>query len=209
MRFLIIGAGGYAAEVADMLADLGHTAAAYFDEHDGAETGYRELPIVRSLDDADADAAVIAIGDGAVRERLFDAVAERFALPSLVHPTAWVSPSAALGDGALVMQQATVTARASVGRCAIVNVGCYVAHDCRVGDFTHLAGGVQLGGFASVGDRVLCGTGSVVLPSVSVGDDATLGAGAVVIAGVPDGATVVGVPAAPIDGTDRETAVDE
>ncbi|GAB4282585.1 MAG: hypothetical protein Kow0067_02840 [Coriobacteriia bacterium] len=209
MRFLIIGAGGYAAEVADMLADLGHTAAAYFDERGGATTGYRGLPIVRSLADADADAAVIAIGDGAVRERLVDAVAARFALPALVHPAAWVSPSAELGDGALVMQQATVTARASVGRCAIVNVGSYVAHDCRVGAFTHLAGGVQLGGFASIGDRVLCGTGSIVLPSVSVGDNATLGAGAVVIADVPAGATVVGVPALPIEVRDEESHTDD
>ena len=41
----------------------------------------------------------------------------------------------------------------------------------------------------------LVGIGAVVLPRVSIGHDAIVGGGAVVTADVPDGATVVGVPA--------------
>ncbi|MDY0086967.1 MAG: acetyltransferase [Coriobacteriia bacterium] len=195
MRFLIVGAGGFSREVADLISDLGHEVAAFFDEEPRAAvhspTG---LPIVDDPARVDRDAVAIAIGDAAVRKRLF----ERFAgepLPVLVHPSASVSPSAEVGENTLIMHNAVVSAQAQLGIGVIVNVGCYVAHDCRVGSFTHLAGGVNLGGGAAVGEGCLCGTGSIVLPGIEVGDGAVLGAGAVVLHDVAGGAKVVGVPA--------------
>jgi maltose O-acetyltransferase len=50
-----------------------------------------------------------------------------------------------------------------------------------------------------VGRDVELGAGAVLLPDVSVGDGATVGAGAVVTRDVAPGATVVGVPARPLD----------
>lgn len=49
-----------------------------------------------------------------------------------------------------------------------------------------------------IGDRVHIGMGARILPGVRVGNDAIIGAGAVVTKNVPEGATVVGMPAAPI-----------
>lgn len=195
MRFLIVGAGGFSREVADLVNDLGHEVTAFFDEEPHAvahePTG---LPIVADTAGVGYDAVAVAIGDAAVRKRLF----ERFAgasLPVLAHPSAQVSPSAQVGAGTLIMHNAVVSAQADLGEGVIVNVGCYVAHDCRVGAFTHLAAGVNLGGGASVGEGCLCGTGSIVLPGVRVGSHAVLGAGAVVLHDLVNGAKAVGVPA--------------
>lgn len=196
MRFVVIGAGGFSKEVADMLADLGYEPVAFFD--DAATTAVHAttgLPVcsdVRGL--PPHDAACIAVGNAAARAEL----AGRFSdtpMPVLVHPSASVSPHAHVGAGTLIMHNAVVSASATVGEFAILNVGVYVAHDCSVGAFTHLAAGVKLGGGARVGASCLCGTGSVLLPGVSVGDGVTLGAGAVVREDVPSGATAVGVPA--------------
>lgn len=46
-----------------------------------------------------------------------------------------------------------------------------------------------------LGDDVELGMGAIVLGPVRIGDGVRVGAGAVVIHDVPDGATVVGVPA--------------
>ncbi|MDH3706931.1 MAG: transferase, partial [Acidimicrobiia bacterium] len=55
-----------------------------------------------------------------------------------------------------------------------------------------LSGGVR------IGDRVLLGSGAVVLPGCRIGDDVVVGAGAVVTGDVSPGCTVVGVPAQPV-----------
>ncbi len=47
--------------------------------------------------------------------------------------------------------------------------------------------------------RAALGTGAVILPGVTIGAGAIVGAGAVVTRDVPDGVTVVGNPARPID----------
>jgi serine O-acetyltransferase len=56
---------------------------------------------------------------------------------------------------------------------------------------------------ATVGARVQLGAGAKLLGPIVVGDDARVGANAVVIEDVPAGATVVGVPARVVSGTDE------
>ena len=46
-----------------------------------------------------------------------------------------------------------------------------------------------------IGDDVIIGSNAVVLGDITVGDRAKIGAGAVVVKDVPEGVTVVGVPA--------------
>jgi len=195
-RFLIVGAGGFAKEVADMVRVLGGEVAAFFAEP-SAEVRHPvgSVDVVDDLSAVECDAAVIAIGDTATRMRLHEMLVSRFSLPALVHPSASVSPGARLGDGVLVMQNVVVSADAEIGTCAAVNVGCYVAHDCRVGAYSHLAASTNLGGGSSVGMGVFCGTSTVLLPGISVGDWSVTGAGAVVTSDVPGRTLVAGVPA--------------
>lgn len=86
-------------------------------------------------------------------------------------------------------------ARARTGEGCIVNTGATVDHDCVLGDFVHVAPGVNLAGTVTVGDNVMIGIGASVVPGITIVAGATVGAGAVVIRDVPAGATVVGVPA--------------
>lgn len=50
-------------------------------------------------------------------------------------------------------------------------------------------------GCIEVGDNCYFGTGCIILGPVSIGNNVTIGAGAVVTKDIPDGCTVVGVPA--------------
>lgn len=61
-----------------------------------------------------------------------------------------------------------------------------------------------------VGERAMIGAGAIVLPGVEIGADASVAANSLVVEDVPDGATVAGVPAVPIDGavSDGGTAGD-
>jgi len=61
-----------------------------------------------------------------------------------------------------------------------------------------IAPGAHLGGEVTIGEGVLIGIGATVMPQRRVGDWAVVGAGACVVEDVPDGVTVVGVPARPL-----------
>lgn len=114
---------------------------------------------------------------------------------TIVHDTAWISPSAEVGPGAVVLAGAVVNAGARVGRHAIVNTGAVVEHGVRLGDFVHVGPGATLGGGTVVGAHARVGLGAALRDHVSIGARATVGMGAVVVADVPTDAVVVGNPA--------------
>ena len=118
-----------------------------------------------------------------------------FQFPTLVHPSAWVSPSATLGEGTFVGPMAVVNSNVVLGSHVIVNSGAIVEHDCRVGNFSHVATGACLAGNVRVGLETLIGARAVVREGLTIGDRALIGAGAVVVKAVPDRRQAVGVPA--------------
>jgi acetyltransferase EpsM len=119
---------------------------------------------------------------------------------TVVHDRAWVSPSASLGEGSVVLAGAIVNAGAAVGRHAIVNSGAVIEHDVVVGEQVHVGPGAVIGGSATVGDGSLIALGAMVRDHIRVGSRATVGMGAVVVADVAPGVVVVGSPARPLDG---------
>lgn len=114
---------------------------------------------------------------------------------TVVHPTAFVAPSAHLDPGVFVGPQAVVHTNARIGGHVIVNTGAIVEHDVTIGRAAHLAPGVITGGGATVGQLAMVGLGAVIRDHISVGQRALVGMGAVVIRDVPDEAQVRGNPA--------------
>ncbi len=138
----------------------------------------------------------VAIGDNAARARCLEvAMRAGYSIPILVHPMATISPTARLAAGTIVMAGAVVQATAVIGPGGIVNTGASVDHDCVLGQCVHIAPGARLAGQVEIGDRAFIGLGAVVIPRIRIGHDGIVGAGAAVIRDVPDGQTVVGVPA--------------
>lgn len=139
---------------------------------------------------------VIAIGDNAVRKRLADAiVAGGGRLARVVHPRAWVAPSASVGAGTLVCAGALVGHDAHVGRNCIVNHGVILEHDTIVADHVNLSTGTVTGGRVTFDEGAFTGVGVRVIPDVAVGAWSVLGAGAVATRSTDPRCMYVGVPA--------------
>lgn len=198
MGIYVIGAGGHAKVVLSALSATGFVVDGLFDD-DPQKQGMKVLGIevVGTLADAKAispQQGVLAIGDNCIRRRL----AHEFSgweWITIVHPQAYVHPSARIGPGTVVFAGAVVQPDTCIGAHVIINTGATVDHDCEIGDFAHLAPGVHLGGGVAVGEGTLLGIGAVVIPNLRIGEWSVVGAGTVVIRDLPSGAKVAGVPA--------------
>lgn len=146
-RLFIIGTGSHARKVCHYAEDLGWEVAGFVDEAPFAKAplaGFDvlELPLKRSHNEA----AFVAIGQPTVRRRLMDSLLMTgWALPALVHRSAWVAPDAILEDGVLVAAGAIVETFARIGRGSIVDIGALVDHDAEIEEFTHLRAGEVCG----------------------------------------------------------------
>jgi acetyltransferase EpsM len=135
--------------------------------------------------------AVGGIGNITNRIIVYDKLATAgFSCPTLVHPTAFVEPSATLSEGVQVMPHAYVGSDAQVGFGAIINTGAIVSHDCNVGEYANLSPGAILAGEVTIGDATLVGMGVTVNLRVKIGSRARIGNGATVKEDVSDGGIV-------------------
>lgn len=198
---VIIGGGGHAKVVIEILRAAGETVASIVD----ADPTPREVlgvPVagddlaLPGLRERGFSKLFVAVGDNRLRETLGRKARELgFALVNAVHPSAVVSPSARLGEGVAVMAGAVVNAESHIGDLAIVNTGAVVDHDCRLGAACHVGPASALAGAVSVGDRAFLGVGTRVIPGVTIGADTIVGAGGVVVRDLPAGVVAIGAPA--------------
>lgn len=137
---------------------------------------------------------IIGIGNNRIRKRISNELFNSNFV-TLVHPHAYVSDSAKLNHGTVVMAGACINTDAVIGAHVIVNTNCTVDHDCIIHDYAHISPNVGLAGSVVIGEGSHIGIGASIIQGISVGKWAIVGAGAVVTANVPDFATVVGVPA--------------
>lgn len=188
-KIYIYGSSGHGLVSADVARSVGYDEVIFLDDFDD-----KALKFSPKLPKHDI---FIAIGDNKVRETLASRVQNAgFKLVSLIHKGAIISPSARVSqNGALIMPNVVVNARALVEAGVILNTACVIEHECVIGAFSHISVGAKLAGNVRVGERCLLGINSAVLPNLSLVDECILGGGSVLIKDALDKGTYVGVPA--------------
>ena len=115
-----------------------------------------------------------------------------------------------ISQGARFLTGIEIHPGAKIGKRVFIDhgAGVVIGETAEVGDDVLLYQGVTLGGTGNVrgkrhptvGNRVVIGTGAAILGDIRLGDDVKVGAGSVVVHSVPEGRTVVGIPARVVGG---------
>lgn len=205
-RLIVIGTGGHAKRVLDILERTpGQRVVGLLDAARPAGEIFFGYPVLG--DDAAladvvrrhaVDAALVAIGDNWRRAAV--AREARAAVPGLplgtaVHPSAQVARGATIGPGAVISANAVLDCDAHVGALAIVGIGATVAHDAQLEDDASLAGHVAVGGGARVGRASAVGIGARIIHGITIGAHTVIGAGATVVRDIPAYSVAYGAPA--------------
>lgn len=128
---LILGAGGYGQLACETAEAMGiFTRIAFLDDQNPQALG--KLSEYRHFC-GQFDCAFVAMGAPSLRERWIGALKEvGYALPPLVHPRAYVSPSAVLGEATIVEPMAVVNTAATVACGTLICAGSVVNHNAQV-----------------------------------------------------------------------------
>lgn len=198
---VIIGAGGHAKVIADIIEKSGDKIYGFLDDNlkkDDIILGkYRVIGDLNnrftlSVTHPELE-FIIAIGDNKKRENIVEKVDLKYY--TAIHPSAQIGINVKIEEGTVVMANACINSDTKVGKHCIINTGSIIEHDNFIKDYVHLSPNVTLGGTVAIGEKTHIGIGATVINNISVCEDCIIGAGAVVVKNIIEEGTYVGVPA--------------
>jgi sugar O-acyltransferase (sialic acid O-acetyltransferase NeuD family) len=208
-RLLLLGASGFGREVLWVIEDLPPEArdwevAGFLDDNVEAARADLEgkgvsIPVVGTIRDhqpAPDEVFFCAIGGSRARLAVGDTLRERGGeFVNLVHPSARVHRTARMGTGLILGPLTTFAPNCTVGDFVVLNASANVGPDAVVEDGAFLGARCDVMAGARLERGAFLGSHVTVHPGVTVGAFSTIGIGSVVLRRVPEGGTLLGVPA--------------
>lgn len=189
-EIILIGGGGHARACLDVVwAEKKFSVAGIIDQRYSIGANVLGIPVIGTDDDLPALVAkgmkfLVALGQiksPEPRMRLYHRLRDLGAsMPTIIAPTANVSPQARIGEGSIVMHMALIGPGVSIGENCIINTRALVEHDTEVGSHSHVSTGAILNGNCQIGCGVFIGSAAVLRQGVRIGDRGIVGMGCIV-----------------------------
>ncbi len=165
-EILIVGAGDHGRVVAETAKACGYEKIDFIDDNDPTALGKTEdlERLKREYSDG-----FVAIGNPQIREKMQQKLLEYgYEIPVLVHPSAYVSPSAGIGIGTVVEPMAVINTNATIEDGCIISIGSRIDHEAHIGKFSHVNTGAIVMAYGMVPEYTKVDAGQVVKDSRSI-----------------------------------------
>jgi sugar O-acyltransferase (sialic acid O-acetyltransferase NeuD family) len=183
MEVIIIGAGGHAAELVDYirfsnsLENKGSKISVLGlldDNFDNYLKYHFEYPFLGEITKHQIRQDVhylIGIANLEYRKLFVDFFLKKGAeFLSYVHPSAFFSSTAKIGQGVVICPNVNLGPNTYVGNFSLVNSRVSLGHDSKIGRYNFLSPNVCFSGSTEVGDENLFGINSATIPGIRIGD---------------------------------------
>lgn len=205
-KVVIIGAGGFAREVLDVLEACNQEKPSYDvlgyiveAPYGSPGTFINGLPILGGFDwlqeHKEKVYVICGVGTPQSRRRLIlqaKGIGCRFF--RTVHPSAVLTRWIEMGDGVVITAGCILTNQIRIGDHVHVNLACTIGHDSVLEDYVTLAPGVHVSGNVTLEEGCYVGTGVSIIEKIHVGSWSIIGSGSTIIENVSPNTTVVGIP---------------
>jgi len=209
-KVAILGASGFAKEVACNLLDLGINRSNIFFVDDFSDKTELEFNykgavaaslIVKNWDFTifNVEGFVIGVGDPKTKEQLVAKAKHANINPisTIVHPSANLQ-GARIGVGGVIASNVVVTSDVVIGDFVILNLGTTVGHDAQIDDYVTCNPLAAISGRVTIGKGCLIGVSAAIREGVRIGENTIVGGQAFVLNDIASNSVVAGVPAKPL-----------
>lgn len=121
--------------------------------------------------------------------------------PTIIHPTAWISPRVKIGRGVFIYPSVKVFNETRLSDLVMIMPGALIGVAVSIGYGVSISANAVIGGDTIIGKSVYVGQGSCVQEGVRIGDEAIIAMGAKVRKDVPQRSLVVDDSPHMLDGT--------
>lgn len=161
-RLLIIGAGGHGKVTAEIAEATGDYEIIDFVDDNNANAVGKIADLVNLY--KHYDSAFVGIGNNRFRFELIKKLQEiGYEIPTLIHPTVYLSKSATVEKGVVLEPKCIVNANTHIGLGCIISVGAIVDHDVKIGQSCHINAGAVVKAGAEIEDFRKLEAGEIVL----------------------------------------------
>jgi sugar O-acyltransferase (sialic acid O-acetyltransferase NeuD family) len=114
---------------------------------------------------------------------------------TIIHPSVIFAKNTEVGEGSYIGPLSIISPNARIGKHVLINNRVAVGHDATMEDFSQACPGAQINGGCKIGHGAMIGSNASIHQLTSVGAYSTVGSNSQVIMKVKPGTTVNGVPA--------------
>jgi sugar O-acyltransferase (sialic acid O-acetyltransferase NeuD family) len=197
---LVIGAGGHALEILDVLLQDNYPHPIYFyDDITPSLTSFRGFPVVQSeamLKEIYPASFFFVLGIGSPnhRKNMYEKFISLGGDFSSVISNKSIHANQLLNKEFDLMNLCYLGPETCIGKGTLINTGAQIHHEVEIGEFTEISPRALLLGKVKVGNLCSLGGNCTILPKIRIGNNVIVGAGTVVTSDVPDNKLIVGVP---------------
>lgn len=202
-EIFIVGAGTYGEAMCELAEILDYSVKGFYDEDDKkSNTMVMDVKVIDKFSNLKKDEIkgknfIVAIGNNKIRQTIMEKINKLGGItPTLIHPTATISPSAEIGKGVYIQANAYIWTKVKIDDYCIISPNVVICHHTSIGKACLISNVSGIGASLKIEDRVFVGMGSTIVTGINiVGKDSIVGAGAVVLKDLDENSVYAGVPA--------------
>ena len=204
-KVVIIGAGGHAKVIADIIQKSGDIVYGFLDDNLKKGTIILNNENLKVIGDLNSRFTlpitqpelefVIAIGDNNRRKEIAETKIPNIKYYTAIHPSAIIGSDTEIAEGSVVMANSIINPSTKIGKHCIINTASVIEHDNLINNYVHISPNATLCGTVKVGDCTHVGAGAIIINNTNITDSCIIGAGATVVNDINEKGTYVGVPA--------------
>lgn len=199
-EIILLGAGGHCKSCIEVILGISQYSILGIVDKDGSSTkhilGHDVIGTDKDLESLlnRCSSALVTVGQiksTEIRISLFEkAKTLGFNFPVIRSQHSYISKSAQIGEGTILLHQALINTSVKVDANCIINTKALIEHDAQIGSHCHVSTGAIINGGVRVEDRCFIGSGSIIHEGVTIGSDSIISAGKVIRKDVPSRSVV-------------------